>query len=126
MTEKGALEGNPVAGVLECWQCYIQRVDPDLKWGQVKKLYKKHNVKPRNDRVQHWQDLLSYVTCPEVDPEVEGSKQKLKGQKRKFDDVNAEKEAFETSGGGSSSSAALDTDDDVRFIYGDQYVGIIL
>ena len=124
VAEKGALEGNPVAGVLECWQCYIQRVDPNLTWGQVKPLYKKHNVKQRNHRVQHWQDLLSYVTCPEVDPEVEGSKQKLKRQKRKFDVVNAEKEVFETSGGGSSSTARLDTDEDVKFIYGDQYVGI--
>ena len=95
MTEKGALEDNPVAGELECWECYIKRVDSNLKWGDVKRLFKEHNVKKRNHRVQHWQDLLSYVTCPEVDPEVEGSKQKLKGEKRKFDGMNAEKKAFD-------------------------------
>ena len=120
VAEKGAIEGNPVAGVLECWKCYIQRVDTNLTWGKVKPLYKQLNVKKRNDRVQHWQDLLSYVTCPEA----EGSKQKLKGQKRKFDVLNAESIAFETSGGGSSSTTRLDTDEDVEFSYGDQYVGI--
>ena len=40
VAEKGAIEGNPVAGDLECWQCYIQRVDTNLTWGKVKPLYK--------------------------------------------------------------------------------------
>mgnify|MGYP001184689778 CR=1 FL=1 len=74
--------------------------------------------------MEQWQDLLSYVTCPEVDPEVEGSKQKLKGQKRKFDQARQEKKDFEEEGGASSSTARLDIDEDAKFKYGDQYVGI--
>ena len=120
VTEKGAIEGNPVAGDLECWRCYIQRTNTNLTWGDVKPLFKNLTVKTRNHRVQRWQDLLSYVTCPEV----EGSKWKLKGQKRAFDVANGERIAFETSGGGSSSTARLDTDEDVEFRHGDQYVGI--
>ena len=120
VVEKGAIEGNPVAGDLECWWCYIQRIDPNLKWGDVKPLFKKLIVKPRNHRVQLWQDLLSYVTCPENEP----AKEKLKGLKHAFDDANAQRIAFETSDGGSSSMASLDIDADVKFQRGDQYVGI--
>ena len=130
VAEKGAICGNPVPAiegypVLECWQCYIKRVDTNLRWGDVKPRFIKYNKKTRNHRVQRWQDLLSYVTCPEDEgPEAEGSKQKLKEQKHKFDKLNAENIAFERSGGGSSSTAPLDTDEDVKFRYGDQYVGI--
>ena len=70
VTEKGAIEGHPVAGDLECWRCYIQRTNTNLTWGDVKPLFKNLTVKKRNHRVQRWQDLLSYKTCPEV----EGSK----------------------------------------------------
>ena len=120
VTEKGAIEGHPVAGDLECWRCYIQRTNTNLTWGDVKPLFKNLTVKKRNHRVQRWQDLLSYVTLPEV----EGSKQKWSGQKRAFDVVDAERIAFATSGGSSSSTERLDTDEDVNFRLGDQYVGI--
>ena len=118
--EKGAIEGRPVADELECWYCYIQRTDTNLTWRDVSPLFKKLLGKDRTDRVQRWQDLLSYVTLPEV----EGSKQKRSGQKRAFDVVDAERIAFATSGGSSSSTERLDTDEDVNFRLGDQYVGI--
>ena len=121
VTEKGAIEGDPVAGDLECWRCYIQRTNTNLTWGDVKPLFKNLTVKKRNHRVQCWQDMLSYVVGSLA--EVEGSKVKLKGQKRAFDVANGERIGFETSGGGSSSTMRLDTDEDVEFRSGDQYVG---
>ena len=71
--EKGAIEGRPVAGELECWYCYIQRTDTNLTWRDVAPLFKKLFGKDRTDRVERFQDMLSYVTFPEV----YGSKQKL-------------------------------------------------
>ena len=97
LAEKGAIGGNPVPAiegypVLECWECYIKRVDTNLRWGDAKSRFTKYNKKPRNDRVEQFQDLISYITCPEVEgPEAETSKQKLKKQKLKFDELNAER-----------------------------------
>ena len=64
--------------------------------------------------MQRFQDLLSYVTMSEEE-ESETSKQRLKGQKRAFDLVNAERMVYEESGGGSSSTEPLQTDQDVIF-----------
>ena len=119
--EKGAIEGRPEAGVLECWWCYIQRTDTNLTWGNVAPLFKKL-FEDRGDRVLGWQDhLLSYVT---IDEEAEGSKQNLRAQKRAFDTVNAERIESETSGGGASSTERQDTAEDVNFKMLDQYVGV--
>ena len=105
VAEKGAIDGNPVPEiegypVLECWDCYIKRVDTNLTWGDAKKLFIKYNKRPRNDRVEQFQDLISYITFPEGEgPEAEPSKQKLKKQKIMFDELNKERMAFEASGG---------------------------
>lgn len=48
----------------------------------------------------------------------------VKNRKRAYDTLHEERIGFSKSGGGSSSSTGLDYDDDVDFIYGDQYVGI--
>ena len=64
--------------------------------------------------------MLSYVTIEDE----EGGKQRLNQKKRAFDEVNAERIAFEASGGGSSSTEPLESDKDVNFIMSDQYVGI--
>ena len=66
---------------------------------------------------------MSYITEVEG-PEAKTSKQKLKKQKLKFDELNAERIAFEASGGGASSTTRLDNDEEVEFARGDQYVGI--
>ena len=56
VVEKGAIEGNPVLGDLECWRCYIQRTDSTQKWGDVKPLFQNLTVKKRNDRVERYQN----------------------------------------------------------------------
>ena len=119
--EKGAIEGLPVLGELECWWCYIQRTDTNLTKANVTPLFKRLLGKERTDRVERYQNLLAYITFPEDEG---SSKEKLSGRKRAFDIANAERIAFTASGGGSSSIDPLDTDEDVTFRQGDQYVGI--
>jgi hypothetical protein len=89
--------------------------------GNVKPLFDRLLGIERTDRVQRWQDLLSYVITV---GEAGGSKDKLGGQKRAFDVVNAEKTAFENAGGGGSSTDCLDTDAAVNFKMKNQYVGV--
>ena len=120
VVEKGAIEGNPVLGDLECWRCYIQRTDSTQKWGDVKPLFTNLTVKKRNDRVERYQNLLAYVKIPEYD----GAKSRIVARKHAFDDLSSEGLAFEASGGGASSTSPLDNDGDVTFLPKDQYFGV--
>ena len=100
----GALDANPVDDVLECWYCYMHRTG--TTWKDVDRKFKKLYGKEQTHRVERWQDLLSYVTFDEEEG-AESLKKKHKRTKHAFNEINAERIAFATSGGGSSSTERL-------------------
>ena len=123
--EKGALEGRPVGDGLECWWCYTQRMGGGVTWGEVKKLFARLYAKDRGHRVAQWQNLLWYVTDPEVENSAaKPAEARYRTKKRAYDDLRAEQTAFRNDGGGSANIDDLNVDDKVKFKSKDQYVGI--
>ena len=123
--EKGALEGRPVGDGLECWWCYTQRIGGGVTWGEVKKLFARLYAKDRGHRVAQWQNLLWYVTDPEVENSAaKPAEARYRTKKRAYDDLRAEQTAFRNDGGGSANIDDLNVDDKVKFKSKDQYVGI--
>ena len=102
--EKGALEGRPVGDGLECWWRYKQRIGGGVTWGEVKKLFARLYAKDRGHRVAQWQNLLWYVTDPEVENSAaKPAEARYQTKKCAYDDLRAEQTAFRNDGGGSAN-----------------------
>ena len=72
-----------------------------------------------------WQNLLWYVTDPEVENSAaKPAEARYRTKKRAYDDLRAEQTAFRNDGGGSANIDDLNVDDKVKFKSKDQYVGI--